>query len=168
MSNTALDRAARRANPPTTNEEKSVWERRELFIQNNLDSSEGRLTARMPGPEIQLVAATLREHADQAPVNPETGVHDPYPTRMADGLVELCATSGDQTTPPQLTIHADLQTLTETGSETTGGTAEIEAGPVVTNQTVHDSAVTRSSKPRYTTTTRSSESLEEPEPSPHG
>ena len=133
MSNTALDRAARRANPPTSEEERSVWERRELYVQNNLDQSEGRLTARMPGAEIEIVANAISERADQMPVNPETGVHDSYPARMADGLVELCATSGDTTTRPtaQVTIHADLQTLVET----TGGVAELETGPVITNQT---------------------------------
>jgi len=131
MSNAALDRAARRANPRTPEEEKSVWERRELFIQKNLDQSEGRLSARMPGDEIEIVANAISARADQMPVNPETGIHDPYPARMADGLVELCATSGDQTTPPQLTIHADLETLTET----IGGVAELETGAVITNQT---------------------------------
>jgi hypothetical protein len=133
MSNADLDRAVRRANPPTPEEERSVWERRELFIQKNLDQSEGRLTARMPRAELEIVAAVLTERADRAPVNPETGVHDSYPARMADGLVELCATSGDTTTAPtaQVTIHADLQTLTETS----GGVSELETGPVITNQT---------------------------------
>ena len=134
MSNAALDRAARRATPPTPEEEKSVWERRELYVQKNLDQSEGRLSARMPGAELEIVAAAIAEKADRAPVNPETGVHDPYPARMADGLVEICATSGDTTTRPsaQVTIHADLQTLVET----IGGVAELETGPVISNQTM--------------------------------
>jgi len=134
MSNAALDRAARRANPPTPEEEKSVWERRQLYVQKNLDQSEGRLTARMPGAELEIVAAAIAEKADRVPINPETGVHDPYPARMADGLVELCARTGDTTMAPtaQVTIHADLQTLVET----TGGVAELETGPVITNQTM--------------------------------
>jgi hypothetical protein len=31
-------------------------------------------------------------------VNPESGIFDPYPERMADGLVELCATTGGENT----------------------------------------------------------------------
>jgi hypothetical protein len=59
---------------------------------------------------------------------------DPYPARLADGLVELAATSGDQTAAPaQITVFADLDALTET-TETTG-VAELEAGPVIANET---------------------------------
>jgi len=44
---------------------------------------------------------------------------DPYPVRLADGLVDVCATSGDQSSPSvQVTVHADLEALTTT--ETTG------------------------------------------------
>ena len=59
---------------------------------------------------------------------------DPYPQRMADGLVELASTSGDESSsaPTQIVIHADLEALTE-DSET--GVAEIQGGPVIANET---------------------------------
>jgi hypothetical protein len=134
LSNAALDRAARRSRPPTSEEERAVWEKRWLIIQHSLDGSEGRLHARLPGAELHAVESAIRTRADRIPVNPETGMFDPYPVRLADGLVELCATSGDQSSPPvQVTVHADLEALTTT-TETTG-VAELQAGPVITNQT---------------------------------
>ena len=53
---------------------------------------------------------------------------------LADGLVELAATSGDGPPDPiPVTVHADLEALTETG--VTGGVAEFEAGPVIASET---------------------------------
>ena len=54
---------------------------------------------------------------------------------MADGLVELATTTGDETgpVPAQIIVHADLEALTE-DPETTG-VAEIEGGPVIANET---------------------------------
>ena len=72
-----------------------MWERRCLFIQHSLDGLEGKLTAHLPGPDLHVVESAIRARADQVPPNPETGIFDPYPARMADGLVELAATRGD-------------------------------------------------------------------------
>jgi hypothetical protein len=134
LSNAALDRAARRANPPSTEDERSVWERRHLGLQWNLDQSELRFGGSLPGAEGKLLESAVRDRADRIPENPETGMFDPYPARLADGLVELAATSGDQTAAPaQITVFADLDALTET-TETTG-VAELEAGPMIANET---------------------------------
>lgn len=81
---------------------------------------EGKLTAHLPGPDLHVVESAIRAGADRVPPNPETGMFDPYPARMADGLVELAATSGDGSPGPvPVTVHADLEALTETG--VTGG-----------------------------------------------
>jgi hypothetical protein len=60
LSNAALDRAARRANPPTTQDEREMWERRCLFIQHSLDGLEGKLTAHLPGPDLHVVESAIR------------------------------------------------------------------------------------------------------------
>jgi len=134
LSSAALDRAARRANPPSVGDERSVWERRRLGLQWNLDLSELNLHGNLPGAEGKLVEVAVRSRADRFGPNPETGLFDDYSTRLADGLVELCATSGNQSSPSvQITVHADLEALTST-SETTG-VAELEAGPVLANET---------------------------------
>jgi Domain of unknown function (DUF222)/HNH endonuclease len=135
MSNAALDRAARRANPPTTSDVVEAWRDRWLSIQYTLDGIRGHLDADLPGTEMSLVESELRRKADRIPVNPESGLFDPYPQRLADGLVELATTSGDENTPgpAQIMVHADLEALTEDAD--TIGVAEIEGGPVMAGET---------------------------------
>ena len=129
LSNAALDRAARRANPPSTADEREAWRERWLSIQYTLDGIRGHLEADLPGPDLALVESAIREKADEIPVNPESGLFDPYPQRMADGLVELCSATGDEngSAPTQIVVHADFDALTS-DPETTG-VAEIEGGP---------------------------------------
>ena len=131
LSNAALDRASRKANPPSVNDERSAHERRSAYLQWNLDQSELDLRAKLPGPQGEFVQNAMEEAADRVPVNPETGVFDPYPQRLADGLVELAATTGDTSTPPQITVFADIEALT---TETEGAT-ELEHGALVPNET---------------------------------
>jgi hypothetical protein len=135
LSNAALDRAARRANPPSSEDEREAWRERWLSIQYSLDGIHGRMTTELPGAEMAQVESEIRARADRMPPNPESGMFDPYPQRMADGLVELATTSGDESSsgPTQITIHADLEALTS-DPETTG-VAEIEGGPVIANET---------------------------------
>jgi hypothetical protein len=135
LSNTALDRAARRANPPTSQDAVDSWRERWLSIQYSLDGIRAHLNADLPGAEMSLVEAEIRARADRIPPNPESGLFDPYPQRMADGLVELCSTTGDEhgSSPTQIVVHADLDALTS-DPETTG-VAEIEGGPVIANET---------------------------------
>jgi hypothetical protein len=98
-----------------------------------LDGFSGKLTAHLPNAELEIVETAIRDKADKIPVNPETGFFDAYSTRLADGLVEVCATTGDETTttPPQLTVHADLEALiTETS-----GVTELGSGVLVPNDT---------------------------------
>ncbi len=136
LSNAALDRAARRSNPPSAADARTVWERRRLGLQWNLDASELRLNGNLPSVEGRIVEEAVRSRADRIGPNPTTGLFDDYTTRLADGLVELAATSssGDRAEPPMvmLTVNVDLEALTETGC---GGVAELEAGPVIANQT---------------------------------
>ena len=130
LNNAQLDRLARRAHPPSKEDAEDVYRRRAAFLQWNLDESEMRLNARMPGEQGQLVAQAMEEAADQIGVNPETGLFDPYPQRLVDGLVEICATTGDETnTPPQMTVHADLDALTATDE----GVTELASGALVPN-----------------------------------
>ena len=135
LSNAALDRAARRARPPTSEDGVDSWRERWLSIQYSLDGIRAHMNADLPGMEMSLVETAIRERADQIPPNPESGIFDPYPQRMADGLVELATTTGDEggSAPTQIIVHADLDALTS-DPETTG-VAEIEGGPVIANET---------------------------------
>ena len=135
LSTAALDRVARRANPPGRDDERGVWRARWLSIQYTLDGIRDRINADLPGADMALVESEIRARADRMPPNPESGMFDPYPARMADGLVVLCSTTGDQgsSAPTQVVVHADLEALTS-DPETTG-VAEIQGGPVIANET---------------------------------
>ena len=60
LSNAALDRAARRANPPSTDDEREAWRVRWLSIQYTLDGIRGRMTTELPGLEMSLVESEIR------------------------------------------------------------------------------------------------------------
>lgn len=133
LGNAALDRKARRANPPSNRDGVDEWMRRETYLQWNLDRSQLKFRGSMPGAEGETFQAGLEAATDQISPNPETGMFDPYPARMTDALIELVATSGEssRTAPPQVTIHADLETL----MTATQGVAELEHGALVPNET---------------------------------
>jgi len=133
LSNAVLDRRARRANPPIASDEVEVHRVRALWIQRTLDGASGRLTAHLPHLDLEIVETAIRDKADKMGPDPQTGLFDPYSARMADGLVEVCATTGDETTttPPQITVHADLEALTTIDS----GVTELGSGALIPNET---------------------------------
>jgi hypothetical protein len=133
LNNAQLDRMARRANPPSKQEARTVFDRRALYLQWNLDESELNLRANLDAVGGEIVQKAVEDAADRIPVNPETGLFDAFAQRMADGLVQVCATTGDQTTtsPPQITVFADLEALTTTDS----GVTELGSGALVPNET---------------------------------
>ncbi|MEE9177724.1 MAG: DUF222 domain-containing protein, partial [Acidimicrobiia bacterium] len=133
LNNAALDRKARRANPPGEADEAEAHRLRALWIQRRLDGSSGRLTAHLPNAELEIVETAIRDKADQIPINPETGLFDAYSQRMADGLVEVCATTGDTTSPPQVSAYIDLDALLSEDDQP--GTHELGSGTLVPNET---------------------------------
>jgi hypothetical protein len=133
-SNAALDRAARRAQPPSTEDALDAIGERWLSIQYTLDGIRGHMAVDLPGAEMLMVEEAVRTRADRIPPNPETGMFDAYQARMADGLVQVCTTTGDESAPPvQVTVFADLEALTEDPGTT--GVAELAAGPVIASET---------------------------------
>lgn len=137
LSVSGLERMARRANPPSNGEAALQAANRYLYIQRTLDGVAGTLRAGLLSADLDVVESAVRERASQIPVNPDTGVFDPWPQRMADGLVEVCATTGDETgSRAQVTIHADLSYLVEETDGTSGsGFAESDLGSLLANET---------------------------------
>jgi hypothetical protein len=131
LSNAVLDRKARRANPPVASDEREAHRVRALWIQRTLDGASGKLTAHLPNVDLEIVETAIRDKADKIPVNPETGLFDAYSQRMADGLVEVCATTGDTTSPPQVSAYIDLDALIEDKA----GPHELGSGALVPNET---------------------------------
>jgi hypothetical protein len=108
-----LDRLVRRHRGIDEVEAKSVWERRRLVRQWNLDESELKFHGRLPGDQGRIFDEAIDTRVDEMPPNPETGLFDPLETRAADALTELAATANDGVAAPaQVTVFADLQALT--------------------------------------------------------
>ena len=127
-----LDRKVRKSASPSRDDERTIWERRRLVRQWNLDESELKLWGNLPAAEGQIFDRAIDDRVDQVPVNPENGTFDSFETRAADALVELAATSGgEESRPPQMTVFADLEALTSEG----GGVTELESGALIANET---------------------------------
>ncbi|MEA1903900.1 MAG: DUF222 domain-containing protein [Actinomycetota bacterium] len=131
LNNAQLDRLARRSNPPSRDDEAEAYRLRALWIQRQLDDAGGRLTAHLPNAELEIVETAIRGRADRYGPNPETGMFDPYTQRLADGLVEVCATTGDESAPPQVTMFTELDALTTE----TEGVSGFSSGNLVPNDT---------------------------------
>lgn len=133
LTNAALDLKARRARGITAEEERSVWERRRLVRQWNLDESELKFHGRLPGAEGRVLDEAIDSRVDAMGPNSETGLFDPVQTRSADALVELAATDGGSGSgPPQITVFSDQEALvTETE-----GSAELDNTAPLSNKTL--------------------------------
>jgi hypothetical protein len=152
LSNAALDRRARRHQGVPKEEAQSVWERRRLVRQWNLDESELRFRGRLPAAEGRVFDDAIDSRVEGMGVNPETGLFDQLVTRSADALVELAATAGgDGGSPTQMTVFADLAALTSTDR----GGAELDNTVLISNATaqrlacdaVVETVITRGGQP---------------------
>lgn len=132
LSAASLDRRARRQRGITESEARSIWERRQLVRQWNLDQSELRFRGRLPGAEGRILDEAIDSRIDEMGSNPETGMFDPFEARSADALVEIAATDGGaDSTPSQVSIFADLEALTTTDR----GTAYLDNTAPIPNST---------------------------------
>ena len=128
----ALNRLARHHRGVTETEAKSVWERRQLVRQWNLDESELEFRGRLPGAEARLFDQAIDARVDEMGPNPETGIFDRHETRSADALVELAAHGGDADgSSPHVSVFADLDALTTTSE----GTAYLDNTAPIPNST---------------------------------
>jgi hypothetical protein len=121
----------RRTKAPTADAAANSHRHRWLALQWDLHGTRLALAGSLPGDQGAIFEEAVSAAAKRTPLNPETGAFDSWDVRMADGLVDLCATGGGSGTPAQLTIHADLEALTGTG-----GVAEIQSGPVIASETL--------------------------------
>jgi hypothetical protein len=84
----ALDRLVRRQRGISEEEGRTVWERRRLVRQWNLDESELKFHGRLPGDHGRIFDEAIDSRVDEMSPNPESGVFDPLQTRAADALTE--------------------------------------------------------------------------------
>jgi hypothetical protein len=126
-----IARIASRAKPPSTGESAEARSAEWLSTQWDLRRQKMRVAGQLTGVGAQIVEDRLVEGAKQIPKNLETGEYDGWDKRMADSLIETCATSGGQSRGPIAVVHADLAALTEPGGP---GVSELAGGPVVANE----------------------------------
>jgi hypothetical protein len=132
LSSAALDLKARRRRSISEEEAMSVWERRKLIRQWNLDESELRFHGRLPGAEGRVFDQAIDSRVDQMSPNPETGMFDPLQVRAADALTELAATDGETSSPTQITVFTDITALTSKEQ----GHAELDNTAALSNPTL--------------------------------
>ena len=70
LSNPVVDRKARRAHRPSVDDERSVWERRRLVRQWNLDQSELRFHGNLAGVEGKIFDQAIDDRVNQMGPNP--------------------------------------------------------------------------------------------------
>ena len=88
-SQSELERRARHSEPSTVEEARSVWARRRLVRQWNLDSSELKFWGNLPSAAGEMFDTAIQDGVAQIPVNPETGGFDPVETRALRLEIEL-------------------------------------------------------------------------------
>jgi hypothetical protein len=89
----------------------------------------GRISGRLPAPELEAVAAALQRLADQVPPNPDTGAFDTYESRCADALVELAGMAvgeGGDGGRATVVVHLDASDLAANGEGQSAEGASIE------------------------------------------
>lgn len=123
-------RITARTIPPTTEESADARSIEWFHTQWDLRGERMRLAGELTGVGAHVVEDRLVEGAKQIPKNLETGEYDPWEKRMADSLVETCATSGGRASVPTVVVHSDLEALTEPSGP---GVSEISR-PVVANE----------------------------------
>ena len=115
LSAAALDRMARRDRGISEEDARTVWERRQLVRQWNLDESELRFRGRLPGVEGRIFDQAIDSRVDQMSPDVDTGIFDLYEHRAADALIGLAASGGgSDTTLVEVSVFADLEALTTT------------------------------------------------------
>lgn len=126
-----IARMASRSQPPTIDESADARSAQWLSTQWDLRRQKMRVAGQLTGVGAQIVEDRLVEGAKQIPKNLETGEYDDWDKRMADSLIETCATSSDQSRVPIAVVHAELEALTEPGGT---GVSELAGGPVIANE----------------------------------
>lgn len=121
-----------RAKSPTSEEARRERETEWLSTQWNLKRTRMKLGGELGRAHGQIVEDRLVETSKEMPKNIETGKYDDWSKRMADALVETCATDSDGRAPvPTMVIHADVSVFEgDIGIEI----AELGRGPVISRE----------------------------------
>jgi hypothetical protein len=127
-----MARLASQHTPPTTGDANRARNAEWMSTQWDLFRRKMRFSGLLAGTHAQLVEDRLFAAAGVIPKDPETGQYDDWSKRMANALVETCATDSKGNAPvPTLVVHTDVTALH--GAERVG-ISEISTGPVISNE----------------------------------
>jgi hypothetical protein len=120
MSAAQLEREARLRRSATEHEARALRARRSVRFWNDHVNGLVRMSGAFDPADGEVVRAAVTRLAEQAPKNPDTGMYDPFESRCADALVDLCSTTiADDADPDRATV---VFHVTDTGCETASGT----------------------------------------------
>ena len=106
---TELQTACRSARHLHRRTDNQAHQRRRLRWRTD-DNGTLHLHGRLHGADGLTVTTALSAIAEKASLDPATGLHDPFDTRCADALVEVCA--GPRRSRPEVVIHVPVAALT--------------------------------------------------------
>jgi uncharacterized protein DUF222/HNH endonuclease len=133
LSPNELDDLARRARRVTPEEGRKRHENEWMWIRKDRETGRVRFGGELPDSDGELVETILSRVARRMPVNPETDCFDPWETRLARALVQVCgAYAGADGDPDRanVIIHADWSLVN--GED---GQATFESGMTVAAET---------------------------------
>jgi hypothetical protein len=120
MSAAQLEREARLRRTATERDAFTARGRRSVRFWNDHVNGVVRMSGTFDVSDGEIVRAAVTRLAEQAPKNPDTGMYDPFESRCADALVELCsATIADDADADRATV---VFHVTDRGCETASGT----------------------------------------------
>ena len=126
-----IGQIASRERPPSNAE--SVRQRAAEWASTQWDLHHRKMAFKgeLQGTHAQVVEDRLVAAAKQMPKNPETGDYDDWNKRMANALVEVCATSDGQMPVPTTVVHTEAIALLDPEGP---GVSELQSGPVISNE----------------------------------
>lgn len=105
---------------------------RNLHMEWDEDGRNLHVEADLPGEQGAAFQAAVEARAQEVVLEEDDPPFDRQGAKLADALVELVTSSGAETWPATLVVHADGGVLTGTGS----GVAETESGAQLTDDAV--------------------------------
>lgn len=127
-----ISRLTSHVKPPTREEAADARKMEWLSTQWDLHRRRMAVRGEFSGVHGHIVEERLVAGAKMMPKSLENGQYEEWNKRMADSLVELCATDSDAKTPiPTLVVNTEASALENPFGQ---GVTEISCGPVISNE----------------------------------
>ena len=126
--------AIRSEQRPTAASAQEAYRKRFVNLSWDEEDSLLHLKGCLAGSDGAIVKKALERLAEKAPINPETGMFDPFEQRCADALVQIASSDLAAARDPAratVVVHVDVALLASDAK----GMAQIEDGPAIAAET---------------------------------